>query len=197
MPSRKRTTRAVEVEEIDEPVPAKKGRGQPMLKLQDMERIITKYYNIPNTSWSKEEKQEIAEFMYNRAGIDISPRNNPTGRHLRKEFEYFFSQYVNLYENDKEFEAMIDPWQVIVIDKPNDNERYLAVLNRANLHINGNGDANEPGEPIQFQHGKDWILHIPGGREDARRVASYMAGELHDTEFSVIVQDYRASLRDA
>ena len=174
----------------------KKGPGQPALKVVDMNCIITKYFKRPHSTWSHDEKQEVAEYMRNRAGIDASDKSSISRMQLGEKFEYFLNQFIDLYETDSDFEAAIDPWQIIVIDKPLDNARYLEVLNRANRHINGEGDANDLGNPIQFQHNKDWILHIPNGREDARRVVSYMAGELHDTEFSAIVQDYRLSLRD-
>ena len=54
-------------------------------------------------------------------------------------------------------------------------------------------------EPIQFLHGTNWILHVPNGREDARRALGHMVGHFHalGLPFTGIVQDYRSSLHDA
>jgi len=135
--------------------------------------------------------------MRNRAGIDASDKKTLGRLGLVDKFEHFFAQYVDLYESDAAFEAIIDPWQVIVIEKP-PAIFYLQVVNDANHYIGGIGPANAPGEPIQFQHGLDWLLLIPSGRENARRVASYISGACHGHHnVGVLVQDFRVSLRDA
>lgn len=120
--------------------------------------------------------------MRNRSGLDYSNKAVIAALHLTEQFEHFLNQYINLYETDKDFEAIIDPFQVIVLEKPSE-ATYVAALNRANRHIGGLGNANDPNEPIQFQYGKNWMLSIP-------------SGEFLGLNYEAVLQDFRLSLKE-
>lgn len=180
----------------DPPIP--KPPGQPVVSVVDMAHILHPLAFRRHTEWTKEEKSNLAAFMCNRGGIDASDKIAMAQAGLTAIFEFWFNEYVNLYETDAEFEKAIDPWQIVVIAKPADNV-FLPVLNLANRHIGGVGNANAPNEPIQFQHGQNWILHIPSGKENAHRVVSFLQGQFvgQNIPFQAIVQDYRTSMKDA
>lgn len=187
-----------EEEESGEDEPAKKPPGQPTVSVVDMQHILRPLAFRRHTEWTVEEKDALAKFMCNRAGIDASDKAAMHREGLTAMFNFWFDEYVRLYETDREFERAIDPWQVIFLERPPEDV-FLALLDLGNQHIGGVGAANAPNEPVQFMHGKPWILSIPSGKEDARRVVSFIKGHClgQNLPLEAIVQDYRASIKDA
>lgn len=194
--NRKRTAKNKNV--VEEEKEVVKPPGQPTVNVVDMAHILRPLAFRRHQDWTLEEKRNLASFMCNRAGIDASDKVAMHRANLTAIFDFWFNEYVNLYETDKDFEKAIDPWQVIVLVRP-ESGIYIPLLNNANQHIGGGGQANDPKEPIQFMHGCNWVLSIPSGKEDARRVVSYMKGHCdgENIPFEAIVQDYHASIRDA
>jgi hypothetical protein len=172
--------------------------GQPSVTVVEMRDILTTLGFRKHSQWTQEEKDNLAKFMCNRAGIDASDKISMHTAGLTDLFDHWLGEYVALYESDPDFEKAIDPWQVVVLQKPPDNI-YIPTLNLANQHIGGLGNANGPNEPVQFMHNVNWLLHIPGGKENARRLVSYMKGDFHrqNIPFSAAIQDYRATVLDA
>jgi hypothetical protein len=135
--------------------------------------------------------------MRNRAGIDASDKKAIAAAGLHALFESWFAEYVDLYERDRAFELAIDPWQIIVTKKPLEDV-YIAVLNDANSMLGGCGKAGDPKNPIKFQHGTNWMLHIPTGEEDAKRIVAHMKRQFEERgapDFEAVIQDFRSSIR--
>jgi hypothetical protein len=185
-------------EDGDDEVSNVKPPGQPTIAVVDMGHIIRPLAFRRHREWTVEEKNNLAAFMCNRAGIDASDKVAIGKAGLSDIFEFWFNEYVDLYETDKEFEKAIDPWQIVVIVKPANNV-YIPILNLANQHIGGVGNANAVNEPVQFMYGQNWMLQITTGKENARRVVSFMKGHFvsQNIDFEALVQDYRTSLKDA
>jgi hypothetical protein len=95
----------------------------------------------------------------------------------------------------------VDHWRIVILKKPADGA-YISVLNDANARLlGGGGNAGDPDNPIQFEHGLNWMLNIASGREDARVVVGYMKGRFEGQgvggDFEALVRDYRSSFKDA
>ncbi len=99
---------------------------------------------------------------------------------------------MTLYETNKHFGALIDPWYVICegIPQTQQVQMYEDAVNAANMHVDGGPIANLQGEPIQFSHGGNWFLHCQD-REQAMCVAAFLHGRLQWTDFHTSVIDSR------
>lgn len=162
---------------------------QPMLDAAALAPYIDKVYPRPCSEWSKEFIEELGALMANRGGFNCSNKTaiaaSGVGRHL----DWFFTQYVTLYETNKHFDDLIDPWYVICEGIPQAQvQLYVDAVNAANIHVNGGPIANLEGEPIQFSHGRNWFLHCHD-REQAMLVAAFLHGRLEWVDFHTSVID--------
>jgi len=127
-------------------IETKKPPGQPMVTVVEMEPILQKLGYRTNDEWTTQEKNELAHFMCNRVGIDCRDIAATNQAGLTALFEHWFKEYVDLYSKDADFEKAIDPWMIIVIERPAD-DLYLPRLNEANLNLlGGDGPANASGQ---------------------------------------------------
>jgi hypothetical protein len=178
-----------ETEDESTPMPIKP--IQPMIDAEALAPYIDKVYPRPCSEWSEEFIEELGALMANRGGFNCSNKTaiaaSGAGRHL----DWFLAQYVTLYETNKHFEDLIDPWYVICEGIPQTQDQlYVDAVNAANRHVGGRSIANLRGEPIQFSHGRNWFLHCQD-REQAMRVASFLHGRLQWADFHTSVIDSR------
>lgn len=176
--------------EDDEEAPLKP--IQPSIYFEELAPFIDKVYPTPSRRWKKEYVKELGMLMSNRSGFNCTHDKLIAEAGLAGKMSWFFREYVDLYENDDEFDNMIDPWYVICEGADQIGPAYDAAINDANRHVNGQGSAGMPDEPIQFDNNRNWILHC-ANRESALEVAAFLHGRLSDTHpaFHTSVVDIR------
>jgi hypothetical protein len=178
----------------DDAVP--KPPGQPEVSIHGMKHFLDLFWNRKHSQWKKAEKTALAAFMANRTGIIRGEESLDID--LQMKFNHFINEYVELYSTDAAFKAAIDPWAVIIFNPPMNNVNYEAELVLAAQFIGNAAEValNVAGSRVQFIQGKNWLLHIPTGREDARRLLAFLCGRLRpaNPNFGGIVMDYNLLL---
>jgi hypothetical protein len=174
---------------ITEPIIVKK--YQPPLFVEDLAPFIQKVYPSPSSKWKKEHIEELGHMMANRDGFNGTHKEAIAASGIGDKVNWFFGQYVNLYETNKRFEKMIDPWYVmcegLALLPAN---VYNNAVNAANQCIGGGLVAGAVNEPIQFSNGRNWFLHCPD-REKSQQVAAFLHGRINDPAFHTTVMDSR------
>jgi hypothetical protein len=180
----------------DDAIP--KPPGQPEVSIHGMKHFLDLFWNRKHSQWKKAEKAAIAAFMANRTGIIRG--EEALDIDLKMKFDHFINEYVDLYSTDAAFKAAIDPWAVVVFNPPTNNVHYEAELALAAQFIGNAAEValNVAGSRVQFIQGKNWLLHIPTGSEDACRLLAFLCERLRPTNpnFGGIVMDYNLLLPD-
>lgn len=162
---------------------------QPALFCEDLAPLINRLYPQPSSRWADEDIEELGSLMANRGGFNSMHNQAIASAGIAGKLEWFFGQYVSLYETNSRFCEMIDPWYVICEGWP-DNVEFTKALNDANAHIRGNGLAGGENEPIQFNNGRNWFLHCLN-REDAAKVSAFLHGRVNSAAFHTTIVDSR------
>lgn len=181
-------------EEYEEPDPHNYKPYQPTLHIQDLAEFIHRLFPKKSSTWPKKDVEYLGNLMANRDGFNSSNRAAIAAAGIAGKIDWFYREYVDLYETNREFEKMIDPWYIIVdpagIAAVGD-EAYITALNNAETHLGGGGLPNEADAVIMFNQDRNWFLMLPTGRETAMRVRSFLHGAVNNESFHTIVMDGR------
>lgn len=157
---------------------------------EDLVPYILEVYPNPSCEWSQQYIEKLGALMANRGGFNSTHREAIAASGVGRNLDWFFSEYVKLYETNQHFAKLIDPWYVVCEGWPAGNA-YVNALNAANVHIGGApGAAGQLNEPIQFNNGRNWFLQCHN-REHAQRVASFLHGRINSPQFHTSVIDSR------
>ena len=164
---------------------------QPPLFVEELASFIQKVYPSPSSEWKEDHIEELGKLMANRDGFNSTHKEAIAAASIGGKLNWFFGEYVNLYETNKRFEKIIDPWYVIcdglALLPAN---AYPNAVNAANQHIGGGLVAGAVDEPIQFNNGRNWFLHCPN-RQESQKVASFLHGRINDPAFHTTLIDSR------
>jgi hypothetical protein len=164
---------------------------QPPIFAENLAPYINRVYPRPSSEWDEDFIETLGALMANRGGFNCTNRAAIGAAGLGSKLDWFFDQYVELYEKNKHFEDLIDPWYVICEEWPQQPPNVFAdALNAANMHVGGGPVANAANEPIQFNNGRNWFFQCPD-RGIAERVAAFLHGRLNIPGFHTSVIDSR------
>lgn len=163
---------------------------------EELAPFIHRVYPNPSKLWKEVDISYLGKLMANRGGFDASNKQAINESGISDKLNWFYGEYVNLYESNKEFEKMIDPWYVICDGYANlPGNTFTEALNAANQHMGGGQVAGNEGDPIVFQNGNNWFLHCRS-REEALQIKAFLHGRINNANFQTSTIDCRFLLHN-